>query len=361
MTRGGRGRGLSTVPSPSTACTGRSNNLQAILTILLPVSLLVAVGCASGPNVANESGRTPLHAAARGEGDTDALNALIEGGADVSAVDMDGNTPLHEVAALRDDAALAELLLDAGADVNATNSKGNTPLHQATLAGEPAVVQTLLDAGAEVDAQNRSGETPLYKFLTARMETAGEDLTVARMLLEGGADPNVEARTHPTVDEWNNLLFQAIDWDNVAAAELLLEYGADVQWTSYSGTHLHYAVGGGSIEIAALLIEQGSDVNAAAEHIGWTPLHEAANGGDVRMVALLLGHGGEIDAKTTNANRYTPLEVAVDSGHPEAADLLLYNGADPAAGHYDQTGLCQMAQRRDAFEDHAVLMRLCEQ
>ena len=65
---------------------------------------------------------TPLHSAA-GTGDTAALTALLDAGADPDALDSLGAyTPLH-YAARYGHAAAISALLDAGADPNACDAK----------------------------------------------------------------------------------------------------------------------------------------------------------------------------------------------------------------------------------------------
>src|SRR5688572_11045157 len=59
--------------------------------------------------------------------DAAAVRALLRGGADVNAVEVDGMTPLHWAVQL-DDRALAEMLIHAGARVTAATRYGVTPL-----------------------------------------------------------------------------------------------------------------------------------------------------------------------------------------------------------------------------------------
>ena len=73
-------------------------------------------------------------------------------------------------------------------------------------------------------------------------------------------------------------------------------------------TPLHLAAGTNAREVAALLIEQGADVNAKAASLGTTPLHWAAvvNGRDV--AALMIEQGADVNAKATEGD--TPLSIA---------------------------------------------------
>ncbi len=50
----------------------------------------------------------------------------------------------------------------------------------------------------------------------------------------------------------------------------------------------------GSTEIAKLLIEKGSDVNAA-DHKGGTPLTAAVFGGNIETIKLLLSKGANVN------------------------------------------------------------------
>lgn len=94
-------------------------------------------------------------------GDVEAIQALVDKGANVNEADGSGCTALHWAASSRNVEAV-QLLLDKGAHVNVTiDADGRTPLHRAALYGDVQSVQALLDKGADVNAKDANGRTPL--------------------------------------------------------------------------------------------------------------------------------------------------------------------------------------------------------
>jgi ankyrin repeat protein len=96
---------------------------------------------------------------------------------------------------------------------------------------------------------------------------------------------------------------------------------------------LHWAAENGLTEIAAQLLDQGSEVNAR-DNFSNTPLHLAVR--HPAMVELLLARGARVEARNAFGN--TPLHLAV--GDRRAVELLLAAGADARARNlFDQTPL----------------------
>jgi len=89
-------------------------------------------------------------------------------------------------------------------------------------------------------------------------------------------------------------------------------------------TPLHTAAYGGKLNIVALLISRGADVNAV-NAIGAAPLHGAALAGHEAVVKLLLEKGA--NPNLANQNGYTPLCNATNTGSIPTMKCLIEAGA----------------------------------
>lgn len=355
------------------------------------VSVLLSAASAVAALTALEAADRPLVDAAR-RAEWGAVRALVEQGADVTARQGDGATALHW-AAYWDDAEAAGLLIEAGADVDAANDLGVTPLWAAVENGRAPMVARLLDAGADPDVPLLSGETPLMtaarvgaadvaglllKAGAAVDAAAGRGQTalmwavaqrhpgVVRVLLAHGADLRARSAVRTEVvkttpEPWNPeyvteirqggytpLLFAARVGD-LASAELLVEAGADADDTAPYGTSATVvAAHSGHGEVAAYLLAQGADPNAAGA--GYTALHAAILRKDAALVRALLDHGADPDAPVRSSTPVrrdavdfhlhpswvgaAPFWLAARFGAPGIMHLLAERGADPRTVHH---------------------------
>jgi uncharacterized protein len=136
------------------------------------------------------------------------------------------------------------------------------------------------------------------------------------------ADPALALARSP--DGFTALHYPAFfgEGDAAEAARALLAAGADVDARSdnlFAVLPLHSAVAGGHDDVAAVLIDAGSDVNAQQRH-GWTPLQGAAQNGSIATVERLLAAGADPAAR--NDDGKTALGLARDAGHGEIAERL---------------------------------------
>jgi len=131
-------------------------------------------------DVKDSRGWTPLFAAAA-HNQKDALETLVDLGANRSLTDTAGGTALH-AAATGYNPATAEVLTNIGLSVDAADAKGMTPLHIAIQHKNGNMVKTLIGLQANVNAKAKDGTTPLAM---ANRQHRGQD--IASDLIDAGA------------------------------------------------------------------------------------------------------------------------------------------------------------------------------
>jgi ankyrin repeat protein len=113
---------------------------------------------AASANTKDSRGVTPLMYAAA-VGSLEAMNILIDGGADVNARNAFDSTVLIWSAA---DLPKVRLLIEHGADVNAASKQGRTPLLVAAMSeGSAPILRLLISKGANVRAVDAMKTTAL--------------------------------------------------------------------------------------------------------------------------------------------------------------------------------------------------------
>ncbi|KAJ4324659.1 hypothetical protein N0V84_003783 [Fusarium piperis] len=100
-----------------------------------------------------------------------AIKALLNAGADAKIVDSHGNTPLHIVAEKNRNFEAVQLLIQHGADPNQRNGSGRTPFYQmirCSYCGRAedaekakCIIEYLLNNGADPECQDNTGCTPM--------------------------------------------------------------------------------------------------------------------------------------------------------------------------------------------------------
>jgi ankyrin repeat protein len=232
------------------------------------------------------------------------VRALLAAGADANARASDGSTPLLYAAHFAD-ADSVQALLGAKADPNLANRYGVAPMHEAALRADASLLKTLIAAGAKVDLALPQGETPL--MLASR--TSGVE--AVRLLIEHGANVNV-------VEQWQGQ------------------------------TPLMYAAAYDRGEVAAALIKSGANANArtpindlperkpAVRYFveipvaGFTPVMFAARSGALTALRALID--GKADLNATTPEGFSPVVIALDNLHFDAAMVLVEGGASADGG-----------------------------
>ena len=146
-----------------------------------------------------------------------------------------------------------------------------------------------------------------------------------------------------------------------------LENGADIEEENIDGLRkIHYAARIGNVELVKLLIQYGSNVNAA-DVFGNRPLHEAVCRG-LDGVQLLVQHGAKLNVQ--NIDGKTPLHIAIERQRSDAIMFLLRHDADVRLTdvwrntplHYVTSGLCERLEVRgfgEYFAEYLIKKRQC--
>jgi ankyrin repeat protein len=276
------------------------------------------------------------------DGDRSTVKALLQRGADVTARDEDRATALMHAAGDAD-LPVMKLLLGEGADVNATSKSGATALVWALHDVEK--VKLLLNHGARdmdaalLDAADIPGATPVLK-----------------LLVEHGANLNY-SKSGFTV------LMAASRAGNLNAVRYLIDHGADVRARTKSGyTALFAALSWpGNAAVVQTLLEHSADANAEVAtstpaHDLYTPVLLAALHGDAGSLERLLAKGGNLNRQGGDFGR-TPLIAAATTGSEATVRLLLRAGADVNVKDALGNSPLQWARRRG----ETSIVRLLEQ
>lgn len=158
-------------------------------------------------NLKDKKGNAPIHLALLKNKD-DALNALLEKGADVNVAGKDGKTENQTVlylAVIRSRDDLIEQLLAKGANPNIADSGNATPLNEACVGAtvKPAIVKMLLEKGANPNVQeNLSGAHSLIWIASNKDISSSKRVEVTKMLLEKGADKSLKDKKGRTALDW---------------------------------------------------------------------------------------------------------------------------------------------------------------
>ncbi len=153
------------------------------------------------------------------------------------------NPPLIN-AAITGDVSIIQSLLAQGDDPNGTNVLNITPLMEAARNGHLQAVQTLLNAHADINLPAANGETALMWAVT-------EDLKTVDLLLQHGANPDVQGEFYRTA-----LMSAAKNgFTDIVASLLKAHADPTLQDDSEDGKHtaLQYAEQAGHKDIVKLL------------------------------------------------------------------------------------------------------------
>lgn len=272
------------------------------------------------------------------------IERLIKEGAPLESRTNYGTTPLIYLLKNNPEAkiSLVKVLVEAGADIHTHNEGRMSPISAAAEAKRDDVVRYLMKSGANIQdsfvlkafvqqgynewvieaLNNGYGAGQPYKLGNLLLDAIlKNNLVIAQMLLEKGANPN------------GNVHFNAFyNAKSTAAVELLVQAGADIHCVDVQGQNaLHKAAKEGQVAVAKALVAQGCTVLADLQ--GNLPLHliryqsfQAWKAID--LVSFLVKDLG-VDINATNHDGKTLSDL---NTHEEFEVFLARLGAKPNAG-----------------------------
>jgi len=360
------------------------------------VSLLIERG--ADPNAKEKTyGQTPLIFAAA-YNRPDAIAVLLEHSANVGATTkvrepprpaandgepMGGLTALH-YAVRQGNVEAVDVLLDKGADVNAVSADHTTALMLATINGRFDIAKHLLERGADPAIATAAGGTPLYRVIDVQWapkslypqppharQQQTTYLELMKALLERGADPNARLGRALWYTRYGLALdgndpagatpfWRAAEVGDVDAMRLLVAHGAEpstkttegvsplmvLAGAGYRGGDAVTAPAGRMPAMRYLVEELGANVNETDDVAGankkgerssargYTPIHNAAARGDNEMILYLVSKGARVDL--VGKNRVTAVDMASaprDGGEPSAETIELLESLGAKSSH----------------------------
>jgi uncharacterized protein len=279
-------------------------------------------------------------------------------------LDSGGLTPLL-YAARENCIACVEVLLANGADIDLTDPDGVSPLHLAVMNANWDLAKRLIEAGADVDQWDIFGAAPLFTAVGLRSrvdggrasidalnETSGLDMV--RMLLERGANPNMQLFFRPakvrgsTNTRGSTPLIRAANNGDLEVVHLLLEHGADATlYMADRQTPIHAVLAGRTsereaLELIRIFYTAGTDIDVIAlvnhreEIRGGTALHYAVRKRYKEVIRQLASYGIDINAKDqdgltaldyTQSRGFMPFMALQTPLYADEAELLRELGA----------------------------------
>ncbi|XP_020803164.1 rabankyrin-5-like isoform X2 [Drosophila serrata] len=193
---------------------------------------------------------------------------------------------------MNEDSETALVLLKQGADFTSVAGDQNSILMLSIEHNLPTVVDFLCTKGISLNVSDNNGVSPLWTALVL------ERKDVARVLVRHGVDTDC---WHKGPDGYQQtLLHRAIDENKVNIAIFLIQSQCDLDSARQAGPNG----------------EGGDEVQEKA-----SPSHLCCQWGLTHVLQTLIDHGANINV--LDANKKTPLHIAIENQHDEIINILL--------------------------------------
>ncbi|KAJ0414214.1 ankyrin repeat-containing domain protein [Aspergillus carlsbadensis] len=268
----------------------------------------------------------------------------------VRPIDIDARNGLDKTALMYaaelGDVTMVKWLLAHNADLNATDHANWSPLRYAVNSNQKEIVREMLKHGPNLNIKDTDGDTAL-------MRAASHDAELVEMLLDAGADPEIENGSELTA------INVAVTSEKSEIVRLLVNRKANINHKDTAEwAPIHDASGYvPNAEIVRILAEGGADLKSTAPYVE-TALHKAVGKEHVDILAVLLEFHTSIDLEQRNSGGSTPLNKAARTGNVDCMRRLLQAGADINSQDSDGwTVLIQALNSEKATEAVTFLLR----
>ena len=299
----------------------------------------VLLNAGADPNIVDTFGASSIHHAIVGDCSKEELQTIIDYGADVNVIDKHNSSALL-LACKKGNIGAIGVLLNAGAKPDTADENRDTCLHDAVRENcSKKVLETMIHHGVDVNATNKRKESAL---MTACWM---DNINAVNILLNARTDPNI------ALDNGDTCLHYAVRNDCCTEViQALISYGGDVNATNEENeTTLMIACHKGNTDVKNVLLNAGADPNIA-DADGDTCLHDAArNDCCTEVLQAIISHGGDVNA-TTKGN-VTALMIACEKGNKDTINVLLNAGSDPNIAGVDGDTCLHYAVRYDGYTD----------
>jgi ankyrin repeat protein len=293
-----------------------NNNYLKLASVLMEYDLPL--------NKPNEKGQTVLYKEVA-QKNYDAIDFLLQAGADINIPDLDGRTVLFD--AILDGSSnikMIEYLIKQGANIDHEDNNGHT----------------IVDELVEIILIQQNGKKPIHRRYYD-IATNQDYFELLKKILSFKPTMN-------RVDEYHRtIIFKLVQWGNLELLKTFINFNYDINHIDKQGnTALSFLVQEGMklqnrqqresfLEVLSFLLKYRTDVNLIDEK-GRTILQKAIIADDLEVVEkLLLSKKADITIKDNQGR--TALHHTQWKGNTKIARLLIANGArinEPDASGY---------------------------
>ncbi|KAL9133602.1 MAG: hypothetical protein Q9175_005214 [Cornicularia normoerica] len=260
----------------------------------------------------SSSGWTPLHLC---YDQPEITSFLLKNGANVNSVTKDGYTPLY-VATVNNNPEVMKLLLEAGANINLRYTRNKFPLQIAVTMNLEEVLRVLMEYNPNVDFVDDDGDTALNCI------NSDTSLTIAKILVNGGADPNIRDKMQDTP-----ICTAALRRNSEILKYLTKKAELDIVGGKLGGP-LHIACSQSDLHLVKILVDADANVDLVDPVVG-TPLHSACcwRTEEQESVIFYLINEANVDLKIVGGSYGCALNAACGWSSFEVVRLMLEKGA----------------------------------